>query len=100
MSIIRAVLRDLCASNARRQRHSALLRYARLHAFIEQRITEDVYSEPPDEGHARITSEVLEGINSKLDLRGKHVLDVGCGRGVALEKFAQYGAIATGLAFG
>lgn len=75
-------------------------RYARLHAFIEQRLAADLYPELADAGHARVTADVLQRIDEKWGLRGKRVLDVGCGQGVALELFVQYGAIATGLTFG
>lgn len=77
-----------------------LERYARLHRFIERRLAEDIYPEHPDAGHTRITHDVLERINSKWGLRGMRVLDVGCGQGVALEKFTNYGAVVQGLAFG
>jgi SAM-dependent methyltransferase len=77
-----------------------LARYAKLHAFIEKRITEDVYPEYPDAGHTRVTADALQHIDEKWGLRGKRVLDVGCGQGVALEKFVEYGAVATGLTFG
>jgi len=99
MSILASVIKEIWGS-ATRRRSNDLLRYARLHAFIEQRIDEDVYAETPDEGHTRVTHDRFEVIDSKWGPRGKHVLDVGCGRGVALQKLAEYGAIAKGLAFG
>jgi SAM-dependent methyltransferase len=100
MSILTSLLRDLWIGARHTSRNGSLTRYAKLHEFIEKRISEDVYPEPPDAGHTRRTYEVLELINRKWGLRGKHVLDVGCGRGVALEKLAEYGAVAKGLAFG
>ncbi len=80
--------------------HHPLDRYAKLQRFIEKRITEDLYPEYPDAGHTRVTYDELKHVDEKWGLRGKHVLDVGCGQGVALEKFLEYGAIAKGLTFG
>ena len=100
MSMLSSVLKDFLRDNGRQPSRSSLERYARLHAFIERRISEDLYAEPPDPGHTQVTNEVIERIAAKWDLRGKRVLDVGCGQGVALRKFAEHGAIARGLTFG
>ncbi len=43
---------------------------------------------------------MLERLDQRWGLRGKRVLDVGCGQGVALEKLAEYGAVARGFALG
>jgi hypothetical protein len=99
MSILASVVKEILGSGTRR-RSGDLVRYARLHSFIEQRINENLYAETPDEGHTGVMLDRLEVIDSKWGLRGKHVLDIGCGRGVALQKLAEYGAIAQGLAFG
>ncbi|MDE2210638.1 MAG: class I SAM-dependent methyltransferase [Betaproteobacteria bacterium] len=100
MSMLSSVLKDLLRNAPRGSSQLPLERYARLHAFIERRISEDLYAEPPDPGHTQVTHEAIERIAARWDLRGKHVLDVGCGQGVALSKFAEYGAIAKGLTFG
>jgi 2-polyprenyl-3-methyl-5-hydroxy-6-metoxy-1,4-benzoquinol methylase len=100
MSMLSSVLKDLLRDAPHASSHPSLERYARLHAFIERRIREDLYAEPPDPGHMQVTNEVIDRIAAKWDLRGKHVLDVGCGQGVALRKFAEHGAIAKGLTFG
>lgn len=39
----------------------------------------------------------LEWINSRFNLTGKHVLDVGCGGGLLCEAMAAAGAVVTGL---
>lgn len=101
MSILSALIQDLVKETRRRKvRRRSLKRYAKLHEFIEERLSADLYAEPPDPGHTRVTHDVLERINDRWGLRGKHVLDVGCGQGVALEKLAEYGAVAKGLTFG
>ncbi len=96
MSILTALMQDLLTEARRRSRRGPLKRYAKLHEFIERRLSEDLYPEYPDAGHTRVTHDVLERINDRWGLRGKHVLDVGCGRGLALEKLAEYGAVARG----
>ena len=100
MSILGSFLRDLTKAPQHASQHGSLMRYAKLHEFIERRIREDVYPEPQDPGHTDVTYDVLERIDRKWGLRGKHVLDVGCGHGVALAKLAEYGAVAKGLTFG
>ena len=100
MSILSMVIKDLLRDVSRQQSRRSLKRYSRLHEFIEKRIKEDLYPEFPDIGHIQVTNEVLEHIDKKWGLRGKLVLDVGCGQGLALEKFIEYGALAKGLAFG
>jgi SAM-dependent methyltransferase len=96
-SVIKGFLETLSGRSASRRE---LERYRTLHEFIQRRITEDVYPEYPDAIHTRVTHEAIERIDARWPLRGKRVLDVGCGQGLALEKFAAYGAIATGLTFG
>jgi SAM-dependent methyltransferase len=100
MSLLGAILRDLLTAVPRKSPGNTLKRYAKLHEFIEKRINEDLYPEYPDAGHRRVTQDVLKIIDARWGLRGKHVLDVGCGQGVALEMLGQYGARAKGLTFG
>ena len=100
MSILTALVRDLWTEARRSSWRSPLQRYAKLHEFIEERIREDIYPEYTDVLHARVTHDALARIDGRWGLRGKRVLDVGCGSGVALEKFAEYGAVATGVTFG
>ena len=100
MSILTALVQDFLAEARRKAQRGSLKRYAKLHEFIEKRLSDDLYPEFPDAGHTRVTHDVLERINVRCGLRGKHVLDGGCGRGVALEKLAEYGALAKGLTFG
>ena len=70
---------------------------ARLEAFLE-RIVDDTYPEPPSRDHDEITARVLEQIAPLLALQpGARVLDVGCGQGVALERFQASGWHATGI---
>ena len=100
MSILSMVLKDVLGGRSTHGPRYSRKQYAKLHAFIQARVSEDVYAEPIDPGHTLVTHQVLERINEKWCLRGKRVLDVGCGRGIALEKLAEYGAIPTGLTFG
>lgn len=100
MSILTAVIKDLLSAKLRGPSQHSLKRYSKLHAFLERRINEDLYPEYPDAGHTHVAHEVLAKINTKWGLKGKHVLDVGCGQGIALAKLAEYGAIAKGLTFG
>lgn len=100
MSILASIIKDFLSEASRKPSRHSLKRYSKLHAFIERRINEDVYPEYPDPGHVQVTHEVLDLMNTRWGLRGKHVLDVGCGQGLALEKLAEYGAIAKGLTFG
>ena len=100
MSILASVIKDVWKAVPQMRSSGHQGRYKRLHAFLRQRLAEDLYAETPDAGHTQVTHDVLKIINNRWGLRGKHVLDVGCGRGVALEKLAEYGAIAKGLTFG
>lgn len=96
-SVIKGLLETLSGRSAARRE---LDRYRRLHEFIARRNAEDIYPEYPDEVHTRVTHEAIAHIDARWPLRGKRVLDVGCGQGLALGRFAELGAVATGLTFG
>lgn len=69
--------------------------------FLRERIARDTYAEPPSEGHSQITAQVLPGVVELVKERFRDsfvpkVLDVGCGQGVALELFKEYGCTAWG----
>jgi ubiquinone/menaquinone biosynthesis C-methylase UbiE len=77
-----------------------LQKYARLDKFLAARI-DDVYPEPPDDFHGHITKEAIVELNEKFGpINGWKVLDIGCGQGVALEIFEDYGADALGICVG
>lgn len=81
MSILSMVIKEHFGNGLRKPSPHPLQRYVKLHEFIERRMSEDIYPEYPDPLHARVTHEVLDRINAKWALRGKHVLDIGCGQG-------------------
>lgn len=74
--------------------------YSRLQKFIEQRIREDIYPEPPSKLHSDITAQMIDKLNTIFPLANKSVLDCGCGQGVALEAFTKLGARPVGTTFG
>ena len=96
-SLMQAMTRSLKKPS---EKPSALDRYSRLDAFIAKCLKRDVYPEPPSQLHSALTKLQLAKMDEKMSLRGKRVLDVGCGQGVALEMLREYGAIPTGLTFG
>jgi SAM-dependent methyltransferase len=101
MSILASVIKGFLGTlSGRAASRRVLERYRRLHEFIERRNAEDIYPEYPDAVHTQVTREAIARIDARWPLRGKRVLDVGCGQGLALERFAACGAIATGLTFG
>lgn len=69
----------------------------RLTAFLET-LKGDVYPEPISGAHSRITEQMAAEI-AKLVPAGASILDVGCGRGPALDWFSAHGfrAIGTSL---
>ncbi len=72
----------------------------RLIAFIES-LREDVYVEKPSELHTHITDKVIETLFKEFPfLKEKKILDVGCGQGPALRKFAAMGCQAVGITLG
>lgn len=74
--------------------------YSRLDALVD-RLAVDVYAEPPAPIHTQITDMILSQLRQDGVIGpGKRVLDVGCGQGVALERFATLGAEAIGVTLG
>jgi ubiquinone/menaquinone biosynthesis C-methylase UbiE len=70
---------------------------ARLEAFFEK-IKSQTYPEAPTNLHSGLTREMLTRLTSRYVLPpGTRVLDVGCGQGVALERFRELGWEATGI---
>lgn len=43
--------------------------------------------------------EIVDWLNDRLDLAGKHLCDLGCGPGLYAARFAELGAIVTGVDF-
>ncbi len=74
--------------------------YSRFDQFLNS-ITPDVYPEPPREPHITITRTVIGKMRRENMIGpGDHILDVGCGQGVALEVFRELGMKATGITLG
>lgn len=70
---------------------------AQLESFLE-RIASDTYPEQPSGLHDGITEEVMDRFWGYCKLpAGSSVLDIGCGQGVALKRFASRGMKATGI---
>jgi SAM-dependent methyltransferase len=77
-----------------------LSQYSRLHDFIHERIREDIYPESPSPLHTQITQQMISKLTQLIELKGKRILDCGCGQGVALELFRELGASPIGTTFG
>lgn len=77
-----------------------LTHYSRLHEFIQERIKNDIYAEAPTGLHTDITKKMIARLNELAPLINKTILDCGCGQGVALEVFRDYGAKVIGTTFG
>jgi SAM-dependent methyltransferase len=70
---------------------------AKLESFLE-RIKGQTYPEKPSRLHDEITAQMMDVIWSKCSPPpGAKVLDVGCGQGVALKRFAGRGCDVTGV---
>ena len=69
-----------------------------LQTFIGE-TNKDVYAEDPAEPHISITREFVDIAIDKFNLKG-HVLDVGCGQGLALEKMIARGLNPLGITLG
>lgn len=74
--------------------------YNHLHNFIQERIREDIYPEPPSPLHQQISSQMIEKLNQIVPLSEKKILDCGCGQGVALDIFKKLNANPIGTTFG
>ena len=73
--------------------------YTRLDAFLDDR-EKEVYSEPPGGGD-EIISKMVPELISHYDIQpSAKVLDVGCGKGFALEKFRDHGCETVGITLG
>ncbi len=74
--------------------------FGRLDRFLDSLI-DDVYPENPSEPHLSITRQVIaEYHRVGLFKAGDTVLDVGCGQGLALEIFREYGLTPVGISLG
>jgi SAM-dependent methyltransferase len=74
--------------------------YARLDRFLD-RLAKDIHPDVPGEPHLSITRSTIEALHKdQLIKPGNRVLDVGCGRGFALELFRDLGLTGTGIAVG
>jgi SAM-dependent methyltransferase len=74
--------------------------YSRFDCFLNDRAG-DVYPEVPSEPHLSITQSTIEDLHRDgLIGRDQRVLDVGCGQGIALEIFRQFGLRAVGVTLG
>jgi SAM-dependent methyltransferase len=70
---------------------------SRFFTFL-QHLQSDVYPEAPTKLHDDITQRALDHLLEHFPLRcGAAVLDVGCGQGVALDRFRSFGFNATGI---
>jgi SAM-dependent methyltransferase len=81
-------------------RDSLLAKYARLDRFLEK-LRSDVYPEPETNLHDSLTAMAWKWLVANHPPQpGAKVLDVGCGQGVALKHFVEYGLDSIGIALG
>lgn len=74
--------------------------YSRFDGFLDSLVS-DVYPEPPSEPHLSITRRTIDELLGDGHIKaGMSVLDIGCGQGLALERFREAGLKATGLTLG
>jgi SAM-dependent methyltransferase len=74
--------------------------YSRLDQFLTS-LVGDVYPETPSEPHLSITRKTIEELAQTGVLKpGMKALDIGCGQGLALERFREIGVEAVGLTLG
>lgn len=74
--------------------------YSKLDRFLDK-LHRDVYPEPLSAIHAQITARMLpEFIAQSRVPPGSRILDVGCGKGYAMELFLARGMKPVGVALG
>lgn len=74
--------------------------FSRLDGFLDSLVS-DVYPEAPSEPHLSITRSIIdEFLAGGIIAKGMKVLDIGCGQGLALERFREAGLDALGLTLG
>ncbi len=79
---------------------AALRDYTAFNTFLDG-LTGDIYPEVPAEPHLSITKAKIDGLHRDgLIIAGMRVLDVGCGQGVAMDKFRDLSLEAVGITLG
>jgi SAM-dependent methyltransferase len=74
--------------------------FRRLDEFLTK-LSGDIYPEAPSELHTGITDQMIAALaKAGVVAAGQRVLDVGCGQGLALERFAKLGLKPTGITLG
>ena len=76
----------------------ATYKFDRLEQFMEM-LKQDIYPEPDTSAQIEFTRDGVESVKDKIRT-GDKVLDVGCGRGHALDMFKELGAEVTGITLG
>lgn len=62
------------------------------------KIKDDTYPETPMEMHTQISDKMISEVHEKLKLPDNaRILDIGCGQGLGLKKFTEYGYNPVGL---
>jgi SAM-dependent methyltransferase len=75
-------------------------KFARLEQFLSE-CRNDIYPEPLAEPHISITNQMTKHLMDEHKFAaGARVLDVGCGEGLAMEKFKEGGLDPVGITFG
>lgn len=70
---------------------------ARFANFLQQ-IQQDAYAEEPTQLHSNVTEHAMARLFDQFSIpEGSQVLDIGCGQGVALERFCARGMRASGV---
>ena len=75
-------------------------RYTAFNTFLDG-LTGDIYPEVPAEPHLSITKAKIDALHRDgMIIAGMRVLDVGCGQGVAMDKFRDLSLEAVGITLG